>query len=137
VNVTPPIVSAALRGLVEVFAATAKPTVPGPLPEAPLVTVSQAALLAAVHAHPTSVVTATLDVALADVAENDAAPSEVVQAPAWNWFDTPLTVAPPGPEADTRVSYSCPGVSDTVSLERNSARILPSASGDGFPRLRV
>jgi hypothetical protein len=106
VKVTPPIVSAALRALLVVFAATLKPTLPGPLPVAPLVTVSQAALLAAVHAHPVGVVTLTLELPPADAAANDVAPSEVVQTTAaWNWFDTALTVVPPGPEADTRVSY--------------------------------
>ena len=45
-----------------VFAATLKPAVPLPDPVAPLVTVIQAALLAAVHAQPVATVTLLLPV---------------------------------------------------------------------------
>ena len=45
--------------LVEVFAATLNPTVPFPVPLVPAVIVSHAALLADVHAHPGTAVTAT------------------------------------------------------------------------------
>jgi len=62
VNVAPAIVSVPVRLDATVFAATLKPTVPLPEPVAPLVNVIQAALLAAVHAHPVATVTVLLPV---------------------------------------------------------------------------
>ena len=56
-NVVPAMVRVPERLAVPVFAATLKPTVPGPVPVAPLVTEIHAALLAAVHAHPAPAVT--------------------------------------------------------------------------------
>jgi hypothetical protein len=50
-----------VREVVTVLAAIARATVPLPLPLAPLVTVIQGVLLAAVQAQPVRVVTATLD----------------------------------------------------------------------------
>jgi hypothetical protein len=61
VNVWPATVSVPVRDAVEVLAATTKPTTPFPLPEAPLVTVIQAALLVADQAQPLVVVTATVE----------------------------------------------------------------------------
>jgi hypothetical protein len=58
VKVEPAIVSVPVRSG-PVFAATVKLTVPEPVPLAPLVTVIQFTLLAAVHAHPDCVVTVT------------------------------------------------------------------------------
>ena len=52
VNVVPAIVSVPVRPVVTVFGATLKPTLPLPLPVAPLVTVIQLALLAADQAQP-------------------------------------------------------------------------------------
>lgn len=57
-NVVPAIVSAPVRPVVAVFAATVKPALPGPDPEAPLVTVIHEAWLTAVHAQPGPAVTA-------------------------------------------------------------------------------
>ena len=58
VNVLPAIVRVPVRPLlVEVFAATLKPTLAEPDPEAPLVTVIQELLLAAVQAQPPGAVT--------------------------------------------------------------------------------
>jgi hypothetical protein len=58
VNVCPPIVIVPVRGDVAVCAAAEKPTVPGPLPEEPDVTVNQPELLlVAVHAQPAAVFT--------------------------------------------------------------------------------
>ena len=58
VNVWPPIVSVPLRAL-PVFAAAVKATVPLPVPDAPLVTVSHGALAVAVHVQlPADAVTA-------------------------------------------------------------------------------
>jgi hypothetical protein len=58
VNVCPPIVIVPLRGVALALAAALNPTVPPPLPVAPLVTVSHdVSLLTPVHAHPASVVT--------------------------------------------------------------------------------
>jgi len=67
VNVAPAIVSVPVRLDATVFAATLKPTVPLPEPVAPLVNVIQAALLAAVHAHPVAAVTLLLPVPAAAV----------------------------------------------------------------------
>jgi hypothetical protein len=61
VNVLPPIVSVPERAEPE-LAATEYPTVPLPLPLAPLVTVSQAALLVAVQEQPGGATTPTLPV---------------------------------------------------------------------------
>jgi hypothetical protein len=58
VKVWPAAVSVPVREAVEVLAAMLKNTVPLPLPLAPAVIVSQAALLAAVQAHPAGIVTA-------------------------------------------------------------------------------
>ena len=57
-NVVPAIVSVPLRLVIAVFAATVKLVLPGPDPEAPLVTVIHDALLLAVHAQPAPAVTA-------------------------------------------------------------------------------
>ena len=67
VNVAPAIVSVPVRIDATVFAATLKPTVPLPDPVAPLVTVIQAALLAAVQVHPVAADTALLPLAAAAV----------------------------------------------------------------------
>lgn len=58
VNVAPAIVSVPLRLVMAVLAATVKLVLPGPDPEAPLVTVIHDALLLAVHAQPAPAVTA-------------------------------------------------------------------------------
>jgi hypothetical protein len=62
VNVAPAIVSVPVRGEATVLAATLKPTVPSPDPVAPLVTVIQGALLAAVHEQPVAIDTLLLPV---------------------------------------------------------------------------
>ena len=62
VNVVPAIVRLPVRLVVPVFAATLNPTVPEPEPDAPLVSVIQAALLFADHAHPDPAVTVLLPV---------------------------------------------------------------------------
>ncbi len=58
VSVRFPMVIVAVRAVVRVFCAAVKATVPFPVPEAPDVTVNQAALLLAVHEQPGAVVTA-------------------------------------------------------------------------------
>ena len=58
--VWPATVSVPVWGDVDVLAATEYPTVPLPLPLAPLVIVSQLALLVAVQPHPLVVVTPTV-----------------------------------------------------------------------------
>jgi hypothetical protein len=60
VTVCPPIVIVPVRVLAVLFAATVNETVPVPLPFAPEVITMNAALLAAVHAQPASVVTVRL-----------------------------------------------------------------------------
>jgi hypothetical protein len=62
VKVRPPIVSVPVLDVVPVYAATEYPTVPLPWPLAPLVTVIQAAPLAAVQAQPPAELTVTLPV---------------------------------------------------------------------------
>jgi hypothetical protein len=57
VNVAPAIVSVPLRLVVAVFAATLKPVLPEPDPEAPLVIVIQEALLVDVQPQPEPAVT--------------------------------------------------------------------------------
>jgi hypothetical protein len=60
VKVWPAIVMVPVRVDVAVFCATEYDTVPAPLPDAPAVTVIQAALLAAVHAQPADALTPTV-----------------------------------------------------------------------------
>jgi hypothetical protein len=60
VNVWPATVNVAVRVAVVVFAAALNATGPAPVPLAPDVTVSHAAPLAAVHAHPVGAVTVTV-----------------------------------------------------------------------------
>ena len=59
VKVWPATVSVAVRDAVVVFAAALNVTGPVPLPLVPAVTVTHAAVLAAVHAHPVGAVTVT------------------------------------------------------------------------------
>jgi hypothetical protein len=59
VTVWPAIVTVALRDEAAVFAVAVTPTVPFPDPLAPLVGVSHAALLVAVHVHPAGAVSVT------------------------------------------------------------------------------
>ena len=59
VKVCPPIVTVPVRKASVALIATLSATAPLPVPVAPAVTVIQAALLAAVHAHPVVPVTAT------------------------------------------------------------------------------
>jgi len=59
VNVCPPIVSVAVRAA-PLFAKTLNAITPLPLPDAPCVTVSHAALLTAVHEHAAAVVIETV-----------------------------------------------------------------------------
>jgi hypothetical protein len=63
VNVCPAIVRVAEREAVVVFAATVKPTLPGPLPVAPLVMVTHEAPLVAFQEQPAAAVTDTEPVA--------------------------------------------------------------------------
>ncbi len=102
-NVLPAIVNVPLRGDVALFAAILNPTVPLPVPGAPLVTVSHGALLNAVHAHaaatsaePVAEPEPTLSESTDNVAEQ-----LVVKA---NVFETELCEEPPGPSAETRLS---------------------------------
>ena len=73
-----------MRCAVDVFAVALKVTVPLPLPLAPPLMVSHAALLVAVHEHPVAAVTAVVDEPAADVrdAEVGETPNEQVM-PLW------------------------------------------------------
>jgi hypothetical protein len=105
VKAFPAIVSVPVRDVVAVAAATAKVTVPLPEPDAPPLTDSQDALLAALHAHPDPAVTATLPLPPAEAKDCDVVPMDGAHgAVNANVFDKPLVAVPPGPTADTRVS---------------------------------
>ena len=67
VTVWPATVRVPTRWAVDVFAVALKVTVPFPLPLAPPVTVSQPALLVAVHAHPGPAVTPVVEEPAAEV----------------------------------------------------------------------
>jgi hypothetical protein len=100
--------------------------------------VTQLALLVAVHAQPVAAVTVTVPVPAADVRLAEA--GEIVGAHGRlneNVFDRKLGAVPPGPTADTSVSYTTPGVRAVVNNETKSTRIIPSVWGVGFPRLTV
>ncbi len=79
VTVCPATVSVPVRSAVDVFAVALKVTVPFPLPLAPLLMVSQAALLAAVQAHPLAAVTPVVDEPAAEVNERDVGDTPNVQ----------------------------------------------------------
>jgi hypothetical protein len=84
VNATPPIVSVAERAVVVGFAVTVYVTDPLPLPVAPALMVTQAALAVAVHAHPVGEVTATVFVLAAKPTLADTGAIVGAQgAPAW------------------------------------------------------
>ena len=105
VNVAPAIVSVPVRLEATVLVATLKPTVPLPDPVAPLVTVIQVALLAALHAHPVPAVTVLLPVP--PDAVNDWLAGEIAGlqgAPNEKVFVRVPPLLPPGPTASTRAS---------------------------------
>ena len=105
VNVMPATLSVPVRDAVDVFAVAEKFTVPLPLPDAPAVTVSHEAPLAAVHAHPVAAFTPTEPDDAAAASEADAADSVGAHgALRAKVFDTALVVEPPGPIAVTRDS---------------------------------
>ena len=99
-------VSVALRGAVDVFAATLKPTVPDPDPDAPDVTVIQEALLVAFHTHPPAV--ATVLVPVPPAAANDDAGGVTLNVQATPPNEKVLVrvppLRPPGPIASTTAS---------------------------------
>lgn len=80
-NACPPLVTVALRLVPAVFAATLYPTDPVPEPDDPLVTVSQEALLVALHAHPVWEVTVKVADPPPAAMELDVGVSEYVQLP--------------------------------------------------------
>jgi hypothetical protein len=105
VKMFPAIARVPVRDVVAVAAATAKVTVPLPEPDAPPLTDSQDALLAALHAHPDPAVTATLPLPPAAAKDCEVVPMDGAHgAVNANVFDRPLVAVPPGPIADTRVS---------------------------------
>ena len=79
VTVWPATVSVPTRCAVDVFAVALKVTVPLPLPLAPPLIVSQAALLAAVHVHPLAAVTPVVDEPAAEVSVGDVGETPKVQ----------------------------------------------------------
>jgi hypothetical protein len=97
VNVRPATVKVPLRDCAPGLADPEKPTVPLPLPLAPLVTVSQPALLVAVHPQPASAVTAVDPVPPPTAIDWLAGEIEYVQLPAaWLTVNVcPATVSVP------------------------------------------
>ena len=92
-----------MRGVAAVFAVAENPTVPGPVPDAPDVTVSHAAFETADHVQPVPAETETVPLeapapSVVEVADNDGAHG----AETVNVFERVLGVVPPGPTADTR-----------------------------------
>jgi hypothetical protein len=138
VNVFPAIESVPVRVDVDALAPTLKLTVPFPLPDAPAVTVIQAALLTAVHAQPVPAVTVVLLVPPPEAAES--VDGEIVGAQGAvneKVLDGRLVPVPPGPMAEIRASYTTPVVNGVVRSATKSSRILPSTSSAGLPRLIV
>jgi hypothetical protein len=116
VKVCPPMVSVPLRGVVDVFAVALKPTLPGPLPLAPDVTVSHPVLLlVAVQLQPAWVVTPTLPVPPGSATDCDVEASEYVQAAA-AWLT--VNVLPPIVSVPLRgeVTVLASTVNDAVPL---------------------
>ena len=135
VKVRPAIVSVALRAAVDVLGAASNVTLPAPLPDAPDVTVSQAALLDALQEQPVGASTVTLPDPPSLENAAPVAPSANVQfTENANGFDGELREIPPGPVAATIATYSTPGVSGRLRRLTNSSRMKPSAPGEGFPR---
>ena len=135
VYVWPAMVSVPVRGVVAVFAAIEKPTVPLPDPAAPEVIVSQAALLAAVQAQPAAALTPTVRVDVVATTETLVPDSVGAQTGVYeNWFERLLLVDPPGPSAATFDSNITPVGSAVVSSETKSSLIRPSVPGAGLPR---
>ena len=97
VTAWPATVSVPMRCAVDVFAVTLKVTVPLPEPLAPLLMVSQAALLVAVHVHPVAAVTAAVDdpAAEASVAEVGDTPKVHATPPCVTVTAWPATVSVP------------------------------------------
>ena len=94
-----------MRAAVDVFAATAYPTLPFPTPDAPDVTDTQLAPLAAVHAQLEPMVSATDPLLAPAPTDAELAASAGEQLPDLaKVFDTVLDVEPPGPTAVTRAS---------------------------------
>ncbi len=137
VNVCPPIVRVPVRA-VPVLAVTLKVTVPLPEPLAPAETVSQAALLVAVHGQPEPAVTATAPVAVVAGTACPAVAIDAVQAAEKpNGFESPLSLLPVGPIAETRASYTTPADGSPLRRLMKLTRILPSGPGAGLPRLTL
>jgi hypothetical protein len=138
VKVSPPMVSVPTRPAVPVFAEYPNVTAADPDPDAADVSVIHEALLAAVHAHPAPAVTVVLPEPAAAVAdwltgEIDGSHGGVNE----NELERAPALTPPGPTADTSVSYVTPFASGAGSRAMKSRRIIPSVPGVGFPRLTV
>lgn len=102
VKVRPAMVIVPVRAAVAGFAAAEYPTDPGPVPDAPDVTVSQPAFDAAVHVQLVPAITETLPVDA--VAAIVAAVTEIEGEHAlevMNGLESALAEVPPGPTAET------------------------------------
>lgn len=105
VNVEPAIVNVPVRLVVAPLAATVKVAAPGPVPEAPVLTVIHGALLTAVHRQPVPTVTVLLPgppppAIASEVGEMLGAHGAVKL----NVFERALALLPPGPTAATTTS---------------------------------
>jgi hypothetical protein len=138
VKVSPPMVSVPTRLVVRVFAEYPNVAGADPDPEAADVSVIQEALLTAVHPHPAAAVMAVLPEPAAAVTDWLTGEIEGSQgAVNANELERAPVLAPPGPTADTSVSYITPFASGVGSSATKSTRIIPSVSSAGFPRLTV
>jgi hypothetical protein len=88
-----------VRALVVVFDATVNPTFPDPVPLAPDVIEIHNALLAAVHAHPAGIVTATVPLPPLPPTLWETGASVLLHVPAW----VTVTVWPPSNTAPVRL----------------------------------
>jgi hypothetical protein len=110
VNVDPAMVSVPLRVLVVAFAATLKPTVPEPDPDAPEVIVIHGAPLVAFHTQPADAVTVLLPVPPAAVNDCERGDATGMQGapPKENVLVRTPPLRPPDPIASTIASYVTP-----------------------------
>jgi hypothetical protein len=132
VNVWPATVSVPLRDEVDVFASTLKLTAPLPLPGVPAITVSHAALLAAVHVQPGATATDTEPFVAAAPTEAPTDDNEGAHGiEKLKGFDRSLADDPPGPIAATRASYCTSPGSGADRNATKSTRMKPSLCRTG------
>ncbi|OFW15523.1 MAG: hypothetical protein A3F70_09740 [Acidobacteria bacterium RIFCSPLOWO2_12_FULL_67_14] len=132
VYVRPAIVNAPRRLVVVVFGAVSYVIVPDPTPFVPDVIVIQLTALVARQPHQVCVVTATFPVPPA--AGNDWLADDNEKSHWYtNMLEAMLCVVPVADTAATRAMQRAFGAGQFVIFAVRSARIMPSACGEGFP----